>query len=123
MESVTMEKIKLRELIEENRKDHREKFEEAHKDFSKKLEENLRSRLEAVREGKRIELHINLVEPRDHTNDYDRALAMLDYEIHDEIVLMEQEFAQLVEDDWGWMREFAGSYTSNTGKRFGKFGM
>ena len=48
-------------------------------------------------------VHITLPVPSlDHSSDYERAIAMLEWEVEDKIVLEQYEFAQLVLDDWQW---------------------
>jgi hypothetical protein len=47
-------------------------------------------------------MYISLPMPEDHTDDYERAIKMLDLDVREDIELTEQEFAQYVLDDWGW---------------------
>ena len=116
MNEVTMKKEELRRILEENRGEHRQLFEEAHDAFREKLIQSLESRLDAARNGGAVELQLGLIEPVDHSDEYERALGMLSYEIADEVTLQQHEFAQLVEDDWGWKQNFSASYVANTGK-------
>lgn len=44
--------------------------------------------------------------PVDHTDDYERAREMYTMSIDDVIELTENEFDQLVLDNWGWKGEF-----------------
>lgn len=115
MEQVTMRKEQLLEVLQQNRENHQELFVEAHEMFVRKAIENLESRLNMAKTGK-IDLHVELVEPEDHTDQYDRAIEMLDYEVNDEVTLSQHEFAQLVMDNWGWMPQFSSTYTNLTGK-------
>jgi hypothetical protein len=45
---------------------------------------------------------IDLVQPRDHTSDYDRVIMMLEMSVDDTIVLDANEFDQYVRDVWAW---------------------
>jgi hypothetical protein len=93
-------------------------FEEAYDEYGKRVIENLEEALKAAREQKpqEVRLHFNLVKPEDHTEDYERVLYMLELEKNEEVILTQSEFAQLVQDDWGWRGQFNASYLSNTGK-------
>lgn len=116
MKQVKMSKTALQAVVKKNREEHRELFEEAHEAFREKAIGNLESRIQQIKSGKPVELYLNLVVPEDHTDDYDRVIAMLDYELDDEVTLSAGEFAQYVQDDWGWKANFSQSYTVNTGK-------
>jgi hypothetical protein len=118
VKTVEVQKASLVETLEENKADHIEEFEEAWEAYSEKLVNNLETMLEVAKSGRAAEvrLHINLVRPENHEVDYERAIQMLKWEVNDTVELREDEFANLVQDDWGWAQSFATSYTSNTGK-------
>lgn len=52
--------------------------------------------------------------PEEHTEDFDRAIEMLEWEVGDEVTLSEHDFATLVQNQWGWARAFASNTTSYT---------
>ena len=110
MRNVVMEKDRLMTALVNNRKGHRDSYVEARTIFRAKVIENLTSMLDRAKNGDKIELWVGLPEPEDHTNDYDRALAMLNDDVRDEIELSQAEYAQFVQDDWGWKQ----SFTANT---------
>jgi hypothetical protein len=116
MREVTVNKEELSKALKKNRKAHRKNFEEAWDAYREKAIANLESRLAEIRDGGTIELYLNLVQPEDHTDDYDRVLEMLKMHTEDVIEISEQEFSQYVQDDWGWKHAFAGQYFSNTAK-------
>lgn len=109
-------KEKLKAEVKANRDDHRELFEEALEGFREKAIANLEARIQEIRDGGQISLYLDLQQPEDHTDDYDRVLEMLEFEVEETVTLTEQEFAQYVQDNWGWKNAFAATYTSNTGK-------
>lgn len=116
MQKITVRKTELREIIQANRDEHREIFEEAVEAFKARCIEELESRLKDVRAGRKINMMISLPVPEDHTEDYDRALRMLELSIDDEIDLTEEDVAQYVQDDWSWSRAWAantGSYSNS----------
>jgi hypothetical protein len=53
--------------------------------------------------------------PEEHTDDFDRAIEMLQWEVEDEVTLDETDFTQLVQNKWHWARAFATSTMSYTG--------
>lgn len=118
MNEVTIEKDRLKAILEKNREQHYQLFVEAHDAFRQKAIKNAEALIDSIRDSasKPVELNLRLIQPEDHTKDYDRALLMLDLEIGDTVTLRESEFAQLVQDDWGWKAAFGTAYASNTGK-------
>lgn len=109
MNTVTVKKEKLIETLTANRAEHRDQFEKAQVKFRERVIEELDKRLDRAKKGDRVKLTISLPEPRDYTDSYDTALAMLDWEIDDEVTLSQQQFNQLVLNNWDWAQAFAGS--------------
>jgi len=66
--------------------------------------EELDRMLADAKAGRPIARSINLVEPADHTEDYDRVLAMLEMSVDDTVILGAEEFSQYVLDRWTWSR-------------------
>lgn len=118
MRNVTVDKSELISILKGNMSAHREAFEEAYDEYGKAVIRNLENTLKAAKEKspQEVKLTFNLVCPQDHTEDYERALHMLELEVNDTVRLDEREFAELVQDDWGWKGQFAASYFSLTGK-------
>lgn len=119
MDKVTVKKSELVKIVEENREIHRDEFDEAWDAFKDKAIDNFTELLKAAKnmnKGQEIKLHANLIQPKDHTDDFDRVLKMLQLEVSDEVTLKEDEFSQIVQNDWRWAREFSQAYVSNTSK-------
>lgn len=120
MENIQVNKAELLEKIKQNRADHRAIFEEALDGFRAQAIEVLNRALDNVKAGNRQDISISRLVPRDHTGDYDRAIAMIEMSLGETIVLSEDDFAQYVMDDWGWQRSFlSNTYGSSTAT--GKF--
>ena len=66
----------------------------------------LDARLHDACKGRRIDVSISLPQPEDYTDDYDRVLEMLNYEVNGVVEFDQHEFAQYVQDDWGWKNRF-----------------
>jgi hypothetical protein len=115
MENIRVSKADLIETITKNRDEHRETFLAAQKKFRERVIEALDQRLEEARAGKHVSLTISLPEPVDYTDEYQRALDMLDWEQREEVELDQESFAQLVRNEWSWARHWAQNslaYTS-----------
>lgn len=113
---VTVKKDELLAAIKKNRSTHRETFLEAQKGYRAAVIEELDRMLKDAREGRTIRRAVQLVEPQEHTKDYDRVIRMLEMSVADEIAITETQFSQYVLDEWGWTAAFVGStsnYTNN----------
>lgn len=114
--NTVISKDTLLKRLEDNKKNHRKKYEEAHKKYREKLIKNLKSLLDRAKKGNKVELYIDLQEPRDHTEDYSEAVEMIKMDVRDEIELENFEFRKLVLDIWDWTPAESAKFTSYTGK-------
>lgn len=112
MNTVIVNKAALAEIVTRNREMHRDVFLQAIEGFRTTLQANLEARLEALTQGKIPDLRINLVQPEDHTRDYDRILHMIEMHIPEDIEITQGDFARYVEDSWDWKQQFVTA--SNT---------
>ena len=87
-----------------NRDAHRSLFLKAQEGYRKLVIEELDRMLADAKAVRPIARSINLVEPADHTEDYDRVLAMLEMSVDDAVILSAEEFSQYVLDRWIWSR-------------------
>jgi hypothetical protein len=111
MQEVRLKKGRLLEIIGKNRAEHHAIFLEAQKKYREVAIKMLDRQLAAAREGKPFMLHeiVSLVQPVDHTADYDRAIQMLELSVDDVITLNRGDFANLVQDQWQWTQQWANS--------------
>lgn len=117
MRDITVNKEELLAKLEENRRDHRQVFEEAIEGFKKEVIRQLEQYIKEVKEGKNRDVYVSMPVPKDHTPDYNRAIAMVKMSVGNTITLSETDFSQYVMDDWRWQREFIGnSYGSRTAR-------
>lgn len=113
MKTITVPKAELLSKLVENKETHREVFEEALEGWRQTSIVELDALAEKLKSGKVVPVvSMHLPAPQDHTRDYERAIAMLEMDINDEVELTLGEFSQYVMDDWAWQREFL---TSNSG--------
>lgn len=112
MQTITVPKEKLLATLQENREAHRETFLKAQGVFRERVITALDERLQAIRDGQKIDLQIYMPEPVDYTDSYDRAIAMVEWAVGDTMELSEKDFKQFVLNDWDWGRMFAESTVS-----------
>ena len=120
MRTVTVNKAKLIETVKENREAHRDIFLEAQKGYRKQAIELLDESLRCARNGKKFKMMFSLPAPVDQTEEYDKALKMLEWSVDDNIELGEQAFRQYVLDDWSWSMAFSTTNSRYTATEFAK---
>jgi hypothetical protein len=113
---VTVHKKDLLTILRDNREKHRSVFLEALDGYREAAVRELDVMIEAAKSGGRILRAIEIVEPEDHTRDYDRAIRMLEMCVPETIFVNEHEFSCFVQDDWGWKGDFIAQ-TSNYSKK------
>jgi hypothetical protein len=111
MQEVRLKKGRLLEIIGKNRAEHHAIFLEAQQKYREVAIKMLDRQLAAAREGKAFMLReiVSLVQPVDHTADYDRAIQMLELSVDDVITLNRADFANLDQDQWQWTQQWATS--------------
>jgi hypothetical protein len=112
MSGVTVKRMELLQVLMANREAHREVFLEAQEGYREEAIKEIDRMLEDARKTKIVRRSITLIEPQDHTKDYDRAIRMLEMCVQENVFISESEFAMFVQDDWDWKKQFVGS-TSN----------
>lgn len=126
MEMILVDKTVLLGALQANKAQHRAQFEEAQVTFRalviEKLDEYraecervLDERMRQAREGGVVTLRfalpslVRVPEPVDYTKDYDRAIRMLEWEEREKVEISEADFRSYVDNDWGWMADFAAN--------------
>lgn len=104
--------------LRENRTKHVETYEAAMQVYRQRLITEFESRLAQLDlsheadEIAAVETYVKLPKPEVHTDDYDRAIAMVGWHQGETIELDEGQFAELVMDQWGWNKSFFSNTTS-----------
>ena len=97
----------LLETLKANRDRHAELYAEAVAGYCTKAIANLQGKIQTLTASKPIDLYIgDMRPPTNHTADYDRVIAMLSKTTDEDITLDEGQYAQLVDDDWDWARDW-----------------
>ncbi len=121
----------LLKKIKENRRKHVEEYEESVQGYKEaalqaidEATQQLKRRVGELKEGQVVRLHavqFNLQVPENHSKDYDRAIAMLEMSIDNEITIKADEFSRYVMDDWEWKEDFRNvqaTYAGFANKKF-----
>lgn len=104
--------------LRENRTKHVETYEAAMQVYRQRLITEFESRLAQLDlsheadEIAAVETYVKLPKPEVHTEDYDRAISMIEWHIGDTVELEEYQFAELVMDQWNWNKSFFSNTTS-----------
>ena len=106
MKEIQIKRNDLLKALKENRINHREIFEKSLVGYKKEAIKRLGNLLEELRRGVPVYIYWELPLPKDHTEDYDRVIRMMEMEIREVIEISESEFAQYVMDDWGWKKQW-----------------
>lgn len=118
MKTVRVKKEMLMDALKNNMVTHVEDYELAWEGYRKAVISNAEALLEKAKNVKKnnpVQLYINLEMPKNHEDDYVRAMEMCEWEVAEEVELSEAEFQQFVQDDWSWKGQFSTSNMMYTG--------
>jgi hypothetical protein len=115
MKTVRVNKSELLEILRENRKKHTVEYKESIKAYRVKAADLLKKELEKIVNGKKFEIRFDLTKPLSHEKDYDLIIKMVEMSVDTIIELEQNEFNQLVNDEWNWKSGFMSSIYSNSG--------
>lgn len=114
MQSITISKAKLIELVATNRAKHETEYKAAFIKFCEQAIPELKKRLDCATYGSQFDLTFKLAAPIDNRKDYDRVLSMLSLAEDEDFRLSEEDYRAYVEDDWGWRHHSRMVNTSYT---------
>ena len=109
MNSVKMDRKELLSIVKDNATKHLKEYNEATEDYKvavvKLAKANLKlansGDLEQIKKIKSVPQH-----PSNYSDNYSRAIRMLELSVEDTIEVEEHIFSQLVLDEWGWKQNF-----------------
>jgi hypothetical protein len=111
MQEITVDKAELITKIQTNRDEHRSMFLKAQEKYREAMIAELDRALQEARDGQKIRRAFTLPVPEDHTDEFDTAIEMLQWEQGDSVVLDLRDFMRYVQNRWEW----AASFAANTG--------
>ncbi len=107
MDQMRIMRKQLLDALRVNKAEHHATFIQAQTGYRDAVIEELDRMLTDARAGSKIKRHLTMPEPEDHTDDYDRAITMLEMCVDDEIVITSHDFTQYVMDNWGWKKQWS----------------
>jgi hypothetical protein len=114
----TVNRARLIETLRANRDTHHAVYTQAVAVYRQEMVTWHQRQVAAIQDGREVHRHVgsSLPEPEDHTDDYDRAIQMLEWETGDTVELHEEEFMNLVLDEWHWTGRWQASTSSYTSR-------
>ena len=125
VKTVRVKTAQLKETLRSNLEKHRREYNEAREGWIAERKEAMatlsaataacaKESTKKTREEVRDTFHAwnNLAAPRDHSGDYEQAIALMEWETRDEIDLSINDFECYVRDNWNWQREFKMSHAN-----------
>lgn len=104
--TITVTKQDLLAKIKENREKHHQVFLDSLLGYKAAALQALEAHVKDLQDGRTPEIRIILSRPVDHTREYDRVIGMLEMDKGSEFTLDEVTYAQYVDDDWQWKRQW-----------------
>jgi len=106
---ITCNKAEILGRLKANLESHTKLVAEARTGYVSRAKEELDKKLKALSDGKVVALTFSLRIPQDYSTIYKTAISMLEAHTGTEIELSASEYRQLVEDEWDWAHDFAGT--------------
>ncbi len=107
--------IKKEELLEklgEKLKLHKIVYQESLKAFKRNYVKYLKTLIKKASKNK-FTTYLDLIEPKNHEEDYHIAIKMIKMSCRAEIELTDREFKQYILNKWDWMETFKMAYIRN----------
>jgi hypothetical protein len=115
MQEITVNKHELIAKLQSNRDEHRSMFIKAQERYREAMIVELDRALEEARRGDKIRRAFSLPVPEDHTEEFNTAIEMLQWETGDEVQLDQHDFQRYVQNRWQWAASFAANTESYLG--------
>ena len=106
---VTVQKDRLLATLRENREQHEAEVAKAQERYRKEAILAMRINLRKAEDGGKIETYIRLPEPTSYVSSYDKAIAMVEWQVGETVELSQSQFQQYVLGEWDWKAEFAAT--------------
>jgi hypothetical protein len=118
MREITVDKDALLTALRTNRANHQQAYGEAVQRYRELAVNWYRDQAVLVEQG-RTPVRVmpqRLPEPENHAEDYDTAIMMYQWETGDTVTIDQNDFAQFIQDNWGWTGRFASTTASYGGQ-------
>ena len=112
MRNVKINKNELLKIVRENRDKHAAAYDVMVEDYKAGMLKMAKNNLAIAKSGdltKFKEIQMFIQSPEHHLDNYDRSIRMLELSVEEVIDLQQEEFSNLVLDEWSWKRAFAAT--------------
>jgi bifunctional ADP-heptose synthase (sugar kinase/adenylyltransferase) len=109
MNEIVVDKLRLIEIMRQNRENHAKIVQEAQAGFRARVISRLDEMLAMAQQGKKIDINVGLQMPVDMTGEYDTVIGMLELDINETVALDQYQYKNWVQDDWDWSRQALAS--------------
>jgi uncharacterized beta-barrel protein YwiB (DUF1934 family) len=112
MRTVKIDRSELLEIVQKNKQKHVTEYAEAVTDYKKAVLKIAQDNLKLARSGdldRIAQIRNNLAKPTSFEDSYTMAIRMLELSVDEVIELTQEEFSQLVLDEWHWKNLFITS--------------
>lgn len=106
---VTVTKSDLLAKLKAGLEKHQTEFKKADTGYKEAAVDFLESALERAKTGDLSDIHFRLSAPSNNAKDFDRAIAMIEMSVQDQVELDEKTFKQWVLGEWDWSGNFEAS--------------
>ena len=111
MQTIEIHRDKLLPIIKANQEKHDVIYTAAVSGYWEKAEQVLNEKLAKVKSHQKIDNYLNLAYPENHSDDYARAISMIELSHQDVLDLSVQEFDSYVRNQWSWRNSFLNTNT------------
>ena len=113
--TITVRKDELIAKIKENKELHIQEYEKAVVAYKEEALKQLAKQTERVEEGA-LDAKLELVEPVNNAENYDKVVSMFEWEVNDEVELTQDEFKEYVldENDFAERAKMSNAYYLST---------
>lgn len=106
MDVVTVSKEALLDTLRTNREKHVGTFQQVLEDYRLQAVRLLEEHIARIENGAVEKVYVSLPPPQNYEAEYDRAIAMVEWEQRETIELDAHTFNQWVMDEWAWKNAF-----------------
>lgn len=127
-EKIPVNKDRLHKKLQENKETHKVEYREAMVGYKEAVLEDLDKQIKKLQEwrakveasqpteiDKQVPCHLN--RPQDHTEDYQQAIAVMDWHQDSEIKISLEDFDAYVRDKWPWQQMFKATHLAYNSPR------
>lgn len=108
MKKVNVKKEELLTILKDNLKKHKKDYKDLMCAYTNEVTHECNMIMAQAMDFHDINLDPirTIIKPMSHETSYDRSIKMAEMEVSDIIELTDQEFNQVVMDEWDWSRQF-----------------